>query len=133
MRVCLAEAHVDGDAPERGAPIDAYTALRELMRSRLELHGPVTATVLGAPLGLSADAIAVALLALEQQGYVMRGTFTPEAIAARDTEWCERRRLARIHRYTRDRKRSEEHTSELQSLMRNSYAVFCLKKKKHKK
>src|SRR3546814_8150139 len=31
-------------------------------------------------------------------------------------------------------RRSEEHTSELQSLMRNSYAVFCLKKKtkKHK-
>src|SRR3546814_3330678 len=27
--------------------------------------------------------------------------------------------------------RSEEHTSELQSLMRISYAVFCLKKKKH--
>src|SRR3546814_2690783 len=26
--------------------------------------------------------------------------------------------------------RSEEHTSELQSLMRNSYAVFCLKKKR---
>src|SRR3546814_9017665 len=26
-------------------------------------------------------------------------------------------------------RRSEEHTSELQSLMRNSYAVFCLKKK----
>src|SRR3546814_10328908 len=29
------------------------------------------------------------------------------------------------------RPRSEEHTSELQSLMRISYAVFCLKKKKH--
>src|SRR3546814_8364701 len=29
--------------------------------------------------------------------------------------------------------RSEEHTSELQSLMRNSYAVFCLKKTKHNK
>src|SRR3546814_10130142 len=28
--------------------------------------------------------------------------------------------------------RSEEHTSELQSLMRNSYAVFCLKKKNQK-
>src|SRR3546814_960074 len=27
--------------------------------------------------------------------------------------------------------RSEEHTSELQSLMRSSYAVFCLKKKQH--
>src|SRR3546814_8119119 len=30
------------------------------------------------------------------------------------------------------RRRSEEHTSELQSLMRISYAVFCLKKKKNK-
>src|SRR3546814_4111475 len=29
-------------------------------------------------------------------------------------------------------KRSEEHTSELQSLMRSSYAVFCLKKKSDK-
>src|SRR3546814_3583680 len=33
----------------------------------------------------------------------------------------------------RDPERSEEHTSELQSLMRISYAVFCLKKKKKKK
>src|SRR3546814_9704438 len=33
---------------------------------------------------------------------------------------------------TRDGARSEEHTSELQSLMRISYAVFCLKKKKQK-
>src|SRR3546814_9322771 len=31
----------------------------------------------------------------------------------------------------RDRRRSEEHTSELQSLMRISYAVFCLNKKIH--
>src|SRR3546814_9695562 len=41
----------------------------------------------------------------------------------------ERRPLAPLHRPgTIDR--SEEHTSELQSLMRISYAVFCLKKKK---
>src|SRR3546814_7039748 len=32
--------------------------------------------------------------------------------------------------FNRDRPRSEEHTSELQSLMRISYAVFCLKKQK---
>src|SRR3546814_5369348 len=40
---------------------------------------------------------------------------------------------ARDHRHIRDgeQSRSEEHTSELQSLMRNSYAVFCLKKKKN--
>src|SRR3546814_3195615 len=35
----------------------------------------------------------------------------------------------KIHKATG--RRSEEHTSELQSLMRISYAVFCLKKKKH--
>src|SRR3546814_6313052 len=33
---------------------------------------------------------------------------------------------------TATKERSEEHTSELQSLMRNSYAVFCLKKKNNK-
>src|SRR3546814_3103731 len=37
---------------------------------------------------------------------------------------------AALCRDRRHRKRSEEHTSELQSLMRISYAVFCLKKKK---
>src|SRR3546814_2405232 len=36
-------------------------------------------------------------------------------------------------RNTRGATRSEEHTSELQSLMRISYAVFCLKKKKQPK
>src|SRR3546814_1584309 len=35
-----------------------------------------------------------------------------------------------LRRQERPRGRSEEHTSELQSLMRLSYAVFCLKKKK---
>src|SRR3546814_6510918 len=35
-----------------------------------------------------------------------------------------------ISQLPRDQKRSEEHTSELQSLMRISYAVFCLNKKK---
>src|SRR3546814_11617561 len=37
------------------------------------------------------------------------------------------------HRVFHLRVRSEEHTSELQSLMRISYAVFCLKKKKQTK
>src|SRR3546814_9680473 len=36
-------------------------------------------------------------------------------------------------RFQGSKQRSEEHTSELQSLMRISYAVFCFKKKKHKK
>src|SRR3546814_6176892 len=40
--------------------------------------------------------------------------------------------LGRVRRRFRGEARSEEHTSELQSLMRNSYAVFCLKKKNKK-
>src|SRR3546814_3236347 len=39
-------------------------------------------------------------------------------------------RIKQINRQIEDTSRSEEHTSELQSLMRISYAVFCLKKKK---
>src|SRR3546814_3191878 len=38
-----------------------------------------------------------------------------------------RQRVGRVRQFPADR--SEEHTSELQSLMRNSYAVFCLKQK----
>src|SRR3546814_9710760 len=41
-----------------------------------------------------------------------------------------RRGLATANAVWGNKPRSEEHTSELQSLMRNSYAVFCLKKKK---
>src|SRR3546814_6182087 len=40
--------------------------------------------------------------------------------------------LARSSAFSFARRRSEEHTSELQSLMRISYAVFCLKKKNQK-
>src|SRR3546814_5003913 len=40
--------------------------------------------------------------------------------------------LPYVERFEQAQVRSEEHTSELQSLMRISYAVFCLKKKKHK-
>src|SRR3546814_9913486 len=43
---------------------------------------------------------------------------------------CDRAALFEVFRYGMDR--SEEHTSELQSLMRTSYAVFCLTKQKNK-
>src|SRR3546814_6294757 len=45
--------------------------------------------------------------------------------------WSAPRRSCRTWWRSQDSARSEEHTSELQSLMRISYAVFCLKKKKH--
>lgn len=81
----------------------AEEALREILRSRLDLLGPVTAETLGAPLGLSAEAVLPALLHLEAEGAVMRGAFTAPGAA----QWCDRRLLARMHRYTRDKLRAE--------------------------
>ncbi len=81
----------------------ASDALRELVRGRLELLGPVTAEALGRPLGLSAPQLLPALLQLEAEGAVMRGGFTaPDA-----AQWCDRRLLARMHRLTRERLRAE--------------------------
>ncbi|MBL0395282.1 DEAD/DEAH box helicase [Ramlibacter monticola] len=90
-------APVTQDQP---APDDA---LREVLRGRLDLLGPVTAEALAAPLGLRGDAVLPALLRLESEGAVMRGGFTAPGAA----EWCDRRLLARIHRMTRDRLRAE--------------------------
>ena len=78
-------------------------ALAEILRSRLELIGPVTETALRVGLDLPTGDIRAALLALESQGSIMRGRFS----GGREEEWCERRLLIRIHRYTRDRKRNE--------------------------
>ena len=65
-----------------GAVEDRDTALRELVRSRFEALGPVTAEALARPFGLAAGDVLPALAALEQQGTAMRGTFTSEAGAA---------------------------------------------------
>jgi ATP-dependent Lhr-like helicase len=79
-------------------------AIVELLRGRLALLGPVTAADLGAPLGLSTGDIQAALLTLESDGIVLRGSFTP---GSNDEEWCDRRLLARIHRLTLNRLRAE--------------------------
>src|SRR3546814_9295873 len=55
-----------------------------------------------------------------------RGSFTPMSVDIDGT------RAPVVGDFDGDGARSEEHTSELQSLMRISYAVFCLKKKKPK-
>ncbi|MCX8005634.1 MAG: ATP-dependent DNA helicase, partial [Burkholderiaceae bacterium] len=71
---------------------------------RLQTLGPVTASALAAALALAEPAVESALLALEAEGSAMRGRFTPDAAGI---EWCERRLLARIHRYTVNRLRAE--------------------------
>lgn len=82
---------------------DPHDALREIVRGRLDLLGPTSAAALAAPLGLSAGALLPALLRLEAEGAAMRGAFTAAAV----DEWCDRRLLARMHRYTRERLRAE--------------------------
>ncbi|WP_425472187.1 DEAD/DEAH box helicase [Thermomonas fusca] len=79
-------------------------ALRELVRSRLSASGVTTAQALAAILTVPADEVAFALMALEQEGYAMRGRFRPGAAC---DEWCERLLLARIHRNTLARLRRE--------------------------
>ena len=71
--------------------------MRELLRARLAALGPVPAAALAAPLALEAREVEAALLALQGEGYVMAGRFTPGIDV---DEWCERHLLARIHRYT---------------------------------
>ena len=79
-------------------------ALTEILRGRLEGLGPTTADALAAPLGLEPQEIAGGLAALEAEGFALRGRFTGTAA---EEEWCERRLLARIHRYTVGRLRAE--------------------------
>src|SRR2546422_894786 len=79
-------------------------ALRELVRGRLEVVGPTTAAELARALGVPVSDVDFALGALEHEGFVLRGRFTPRVA---ELEWCERRLLARIHRYTLDRLRRE--------------------------
>jgi ATP-dependent Lhr-like helicase len=80
-------------------------AIRELFRSRLTLLGPVRASELAESLHIAAADADEALLALESEGVVLRGRFTPAADAA--LEWCDRTLLSRIHRYTLNRLRAE--------------------------
>ena len=90
------EGHETAPTPEQ--------ARLSLLRSRLEGSGPVTAATLARDLGLGEPDLHAALAELEQQGFALQGRFTPGAL---ETEWCERRLLARIHRYTLKQLRSE--------------------------
>ncbi|HYJ41248.1 MAG TPA: helicase-related protein, partial [Steroidobacteraceae bacterium] len=82
-------------------------AITDLVRGRLQSVGPITARDMAATLGLTLSEINIALIELESEGFVLRGRFTEEASASEAVqqgdatlEWCERRLLARIHRYT---------------------------------
>lgn len=77
--------------------------LTELIRGRLEITGPTTAESLSDRMCMPTEEINQALYLLENEGFVFRGNFS----GTEKTEWCERRLLARIHRYTIKKLRSE--------------------------
>ena len=104
-------------------------AIVELLRGRLALTGPTTARALADALAIDVADADAALLTLEGEGIVLRGSFTTAALRGCATsdvaqgvpgppkreeragnpavEWCDRRLLARIHRYTLNRLRAE--------------------------
>ncbi len=79
-------------------------ALVEVVRGRLETLGPVTAAELAGSIDLPVGKVDQALIALEREGFVFRGQYSPDADGL---EWCERRLLARIHRFTITKLRRE--------------------------
>ena len=98
-------------------------AIRAIVQGWMECLGPTTTTALAALLGLAETKVEAALLRLESEGVVLRGSFIPSSRPhpsplpkgegeespnpRRPQDWCERRLLARIHRLTIGRLRKE--------------------------
>src|SRR3546814_2324752 len=115
-----------------------------IVRGELGLGAPLSENALALELGVSKTPIREALLQLKMEGLVsiqpQRGSFVFDMTVEEIRQLGELRATLEVTALElamqRNRAalvgalRSEEHTSELQSLMRISYAVFCLKKKK---
>ena len=129
--------------PSWSKPIDRETAILRTVGAHLDHRGPVSARGLAAELGVATADVLGALLALEGDGAILRGSFTAasaiaaaargarnattvrDALAAADDsallldlEWCNRRVLARIHRLTLARLRKEIEPVSAAALMR---------------
>ena len=110
----------DHPCPVPGDPPDEDAAAADLLRGHLECRGPSTVADLADATGLPPADTEIALARLEEEGFAIRGRFTQAAHgaggeAAPDAgpecspaeEFCARRLLARIHVYTRQRRRRE--------------------------
>ena len=101
-----------------GVELEPEAALRDLLRGRLEGLGPVTAAKLAGELCLSVAKIEAALTALEVEGFVFQGQFTRGGQQS-ELEWCERRLLQRIHRYT-----IESHRKAIKPVSLQTFALY---------
>ncbi|MGC2196034.1 MAG: DEAD/DEAH box helicase [Terriglobales bacterium] len=92
-------AHFEPSLPEiDGAVPSRDDALLSMVTGWVSHLGPTSASQLGNTLGLPAAEIEKALLRMEASGSVLRGKFSDPKVE--ETEWCDRRLLARIHRLT---------------------------------
>ncbi len=122
------EPRLTPPASRSSRPWSSTDALVEILRGRLTIAGPITSAELSSLLSIPPSQVDGALLALEADGVVLRGRFSPAATSQHPvtlsgrsdpgsgstdpgagslTEWCERSLLARIHRYTLNRLRAE--------------------------
>jgi ATP-dependent Lhr-like helicase len=83
--------------------VTAEEAAVDLVRGHLDVSGPVAVDDLAAATGLAPASVTIALEGLRARGFAVSGRFEPE----RGEQWCARRLLARIHGYTRERRRAE--------------------------
>ncbi len=97
----------------------------EAIRGHLEVMGPVTAGELAAATSLSLGGVQIALAALEAEGFALSGRFRPATAdsqetpeSERESEWCSRRLLARIHVYSQRRRRQDIQPVTAQDFMR---------------
>ena len=95
---------------------DAFSeALTVLVRSRLDCGGPISTDLMAKLLDFDYQDVEQSFIQLEQQGICLRGNFDPQIAGI---QWCDRRILARIHRYTLKRLRAETKPVTATSYMR---------------
>jgi ATP-dependent Lhr-like helicase len=92
-------AHFEQSFPDiPGGLTNRDDATLALITGWMSHLGPTSASRMSSTLGIPAPEIEKALLRMEAGGSVLRGKFTDPKVA--ETEWCDRRLLARIHRLT---------------------------------
>jgi ATP-dependent Lhr-like helicase len=99
-----ATATPDHPSPVAAAEHDPDEVAAQMLRGHLEYVGPSTVADLSHATGLGGSDVLRALVRLETEGFALQGHFTaPDS----SDEYCARRVLARIHTYTRERRRRE--------------------------
>jgi ATP-dependent helicase Lhr and Lhr-like helicase len=114
----------DHPLPAGVTALDADEAAQALVRGHLDVSGPLGPAQLSAATGLPQSTVRIALEALRCSGFAIGASFEDGG----GEQWCARRLLARIHGYTRDRRRAE-----IRAVSREDWHRFTaeLKRKPH--